>query len=312
MKQGIDVHAGESPKPGKGFVPRVNAFPRSALRPAKAGGFKASDRAEERRLIAAARRGDRRALDQLTRRISGSLYRFGRGFCRDPHDAEDVMQDVLVALVSSLPRFRGESSLSSWAYVVARNACTRRRKHGPRQQSLEGENGAVAFEIRDPTAGPERETERRELREALERAISRLPATLRDVLVLRDVEGLPAAQVAKRLRLGERAVKSRLHRARVALRAMLAPEIGPGEPPRTADCPDVARQFSRFLEGDLDAGACARLEEHVGACAGCHAACSSLRTALRACADWKSTPVPPHLRQAVRGSLRRALVSAGR
>jgi RNA polymerase sigma-70 factor (ECF subfamily) len=268
----------------------------------------ASDPAEERRLLAAVRRGDRRALDLVTRRVSGSLYRFSRGFCRDPHDAEDVMQDVLSALVSSLHRFRGDASLSSWAYVVARNACARRRKRGARHRSLDEANG-VTLEIRDPGPQPERLAERRELREALERAIVTLPAPLRDVLVLRDVEGLSAAQVAKQLGLGVPAVKSRLHRARGALREQLAPYVAPEGPARAPDCPDVARLFSRFLERDLDRDACARLEEHVSSCDGCGAACSSLRAALGACAAWRSAPVPAHLRNAVREALREVLAN---
>ena len=266
---------------------------------------------EERRLLAAARRGDRRALDQVTRQLSGSLYRFGRGFCRDPHDAEDVMQETLAALISSLHRFRGDASLSSWAYVVARNACARRRRHTSRHKSLESGPDDRVPELRDPGAGPEQAAERRELREALERAIGRLPASLRDVLVLRDVEGLSAAQVGKRLRVRERAVKSRLHRARVLLREQLAPHLAPEAPARTPECPDVARMFSRFLEGELDAGACSRLQTHVSSCAGCHAACASLRDAIGACVAWKKSPPPPHLFRAVRLALRRVVNGSG-
>lgn len=275
----------------------------TGLRRALDTGREVNDPAEERRLLTAARRGDCRALDLLTRRISSSLYRFGRGFCRDPHDAEDVMQEVLVALLASLHRFRGDASLSSWAYIVARNACARRRKHGARHQSLERGNSGAALEIRDPGAGPERAAERRELREALERAIATLPASQRDVLVLRDVEGLSAAQVGGRLGLGERAVKSRLHRARLALRELLAPHVEP-EAPRAPGCPDIARLFSRFIEGELDSGACARLEEHVSGCTGCATACSSLRAALGACVAWRSAPVPANVLGAVRAALR--------
>ena len=281
----------------------------SGLRRAPDTSRETKELAEERLLLAAARRGDRAALDSVTRRISGSIYRFGRGFCRDPHDAEDIMQEVLVALISSIQRFRGDASLSSWAYIVARNACARRRKRGARLDSLERRNGVAGLEIHDPGEGPERVVERRELREALERAIAALPASLRDVLVLRDVEGLSAAQVASRIGLGERAVKSRLHRARVALREMLVPFVAP-DVARTPDCPDVARLFSRFLEGELDAAACARLEKHVSGCAGCAAACSSLRTALGACVAWRSAPVPAHLRVAVRTALREVVAGA--
>ena len=266
--------------------------------------------AEERRLLAAARRGDRRALDLVTRRISGSLYRFSRGFCRNPHDAEDVMQDVLAALLSSLSKFRGQSSLSSWAYVVARHSCARRRKRAARQQSLEGEDGRLP-ELVDPAAETERSAERRELREALEQAIAELPDSLRHVLVLRDVEGLSAADVARELGLGVRAVKSRLHRARAALRDRLAPLVAPELPRvRSSSCPDVAKTLSQFLEGDLDPGRCARLEQHVTACGACSGACASLQAAVGACAAWRETPAPAHIQDAVRAALRQ-VVHAG-
>lgn len=284
----------------------MNAFARNDLwEPIH--GTRAADIAEERRLLEAARGGDRRALEQVTLQVAGSLYRFGRGFCRDPHDAEDVMQDALVALVSSLERFRGEGSLSSWAYIVARNACARRRKRGAKHEPLERGEGEPTIELSDTGSGPEHMAERRELHEALEREIAALPDSLRDVLVLRDVEGLSAAEVSERLGLGERAVKSRLHRARLALRERLADHRVPKAPSMNAGCPDSVRLFSRFLEGELDAGACAQLHEHVANCAGCSAACEILREALGECAACRNTPAPPIVHEAVRAALRRVL-----
>ena len=257
-----------------------------------------SDSAEDRRMVARARKGDRRALDYVARRISGSLYRFSRGFCRNPDDAQDVMQDVLMALVSSLRKFRGDASLSSWTYVVARNACARRRRRA-RPASLDDE-AAAARSIRDPGAEPDRAVERKELREALERAIASLPATLRDVLVLRDVEGLDAPRVARELKLSEAAVKSRLHRARLHLRERLAAHAEG----RRGKCPDLGGRFSRYLEGDLDAGSCASLERHIAQCQDCDEDCAALRKALKTCASWKNAPVPEHIRNGVRAALR--------
>ena len=256
-------------------------------------------------MVARARAGDRRALDYVTRRVSGSLYRFSRGFCRNPHDAEDVMQDVLVALLTSLRKFRGDASLSSWAYVVARNACARRRRRA-RPASLEQDDPAAMKSIRDPGVEPDRAAERQELREALERGIARLPAALRDVLVLRDVEGLDAARVARQLGLSEAAVKSRLHRARLSLRATLAAHADTAGP---LDCPDLTRMFSRHLEGELDPGACARLERHVAACEACGEKCAQLRAVLGACAAWRSAPVPARIREGVRAALRERIAA---
>lgn len=285
----------------------MNSNSLKALRRTAEKAVQPRDRSEERLLLAAAKGGDRGALNEVAKRVSGSLYRFGRGFCRDPHDAEDVVQDVLAALVTSLQRFRGDASLSTWAYVVARNACLKRRRRSARIAPLDGGDAGGALEVEDPGAGPERAAERRELREALERAIAALPPAQREVLVLRDVEGLPGEAVARTLGLELRAMKSRLHRARLAVREALAPHVTPGAPPPGPTCPDTARLLSRHLEGELDAGVCARLESHVAACPSCGAACESLRAALGACRDWHSTPVPEDIRSQVRAAIRSAV-----
>lgn len=294
--------AGESRESRKGFARGSRAAALNGLGGEDRSGTPA-DRAAERTLVAAARAGDRKALDRVVRRLSDAAYRFGRGFCRDPHDAEDVSQDVLTALVTSLPKFRGEASLSTWAWIVARRACARRRRHSGRTASLDaGDEGAR--ELPDPLAGPERDAERRELGAALERAIAALPAAQRDVLVLRDVEGLPAARVARLLGLQVRAVKSRLHRARLALRDALAPHVGGAEAPRHPGCPETALLLSRHLEGELSGDLCARLEEHVRACPDCAAQCAALREVLGSCRRWGSAPAPRALRTRLKAMMR--------
>jgi RNA polymerase sigma-70 factor (ECF subfamily) len=278
-------------------------------------------RAEERRLLAEARGGDRRALSRLLELLSGPVYRFGRGFCGDPHDAEDVAQVTLAALARTLQSFRGESSLTTWAYTVARNACTRHRRRGvhepARFESLDatpsGEPGAL--DVADPSEDPHRTLERTELRAALERSIAALPDSQREVLVLRDVEGLPARQVGEILDLSERAVKSRLHRARVALREMLTPhvvaEAGPARAAAGRRCPDAARLMSRYLEGELDARVCAKLEAHVRDCPDCGAACDTLRSALTTCRTWRGEKVPEMIRESIKQAIQQVVAAAG-
>jgi RNA polymerase sigma-70 factor (ECF subfamily) len=277
-------------------------------------------RAEERRLLAAARAGDERALARLLTLLMKPVYRFSAGFCRDPHDAEDVVQDVLVSLTRSLAGFRGDASLSTWAYTVARRACMRQRRRRvdapDRLVSIErgGPGGEPPQLVAHPDHDPALRHERGELRAALEAAIASLPATLREVLVLRDVEGLSALEAGRVLRLGERAVKSRLHRARLRLREMLAPHVTapprgrPGPPaPAGARCPDSARLVSRYLEGDLSPAVCARLQRHVAGCRACGDACDSLRQVLSACRAWGAAPLPPEARENVRAAIRRVL-----
>jgi len=305
---------------GKGAARARSGTVRSLKRSLESGARSAAafrlSRAEERRLLAAARGGDRRALDRLLGLLSGPVYRFGRGFCGDPHDAEDVAQVTLAALARSLRGFRGESSLTTWAYTVARNACTRHRRRGagaparlePLEATGPGRSGALA--VADPREDPARALERTELAEALQRAIAALPASQREVLVLRDVEGLPAKQVGEALRLSERAVKSRLHRARVALREMLAPHVTGG--PAAPRCPDTARLVSRYMEGELDGAACARLEAHVRSCPDCGAACATLRDALVTCRAWRGERLPEGVRDSLRQAIREVVAGARR
>lgn len=283
------------------------------LRPEPAGGLLLPE--EEARLVAAARAGDSRAMGRLLRALSGPAYRFGRGFCRDPHDAEDVMQEVLTALARGISGLRGEGSLTSWAYVVARRACMRhrRRRSGEpeRVASLDaGSNEARAVADRQP--GPSDRLERRQLASLLEEAFTSLPVTQREVILLRDVEGMSAPQVAKILGLGERAVKSRLHRARVALREALGPRLADGTGPvrhpaaRAPGCPDTVRLVSRYLEGEMTPARCDELAAHVGGCPDCQSACDGLRAALGACRDWGRRPLPPALTERVRSAIRQA------
>jgi RNA polymerase sigma-70 factor (ECF subfamily) len=292
--------------------PRFVSPPKRALPPAGGAGRAADTRtrAAEAKLIAAARRGDEAALSELVHRVSGPAMRFSMNFCRDPHDAEDLAQDVLATMLRSLGRFRGDASLSTWAYIVAKRSCARLRRRGARQAPLPADSREI-LDRPDPGAGPHRRLERRQLAEALERAIASLPVPQREVLVLRDVEGLPASQVGRVLGLGERAVKSRLHRARLALRARLAPFVA-GQPGRAPgpDCPDTARLLSRHLEGELDPAVCARMEEHVRACPACGDACRSLREVLGACRARGEKPLAGPMQQAVRAAIRRALDEA--
>jgi RNA polymerase sigma-70 factor (ECF subfamily) len=262
---------------------------------------------EEKRLIAAAKAGDDKALRSLIDLLSGPIYRYGRTFCRDEADAEDVSQVVLIALFRTLKGYRGQGSLSSWAYTVARNACARKRRAPagrPRMESLDTGAGPAARQVSHPAQDPERDAERAELRDAIAVAIRELPAPQRDVLVLRDVEGQPAARVGKILGLSERAVKSRLHRARITLRERLARFLdAPSVQPR---CPDTTRLISRFLEGDLDAAACARIKRHVEECGACVAACDALRDALIVCRDLGRARPPLEVARRVRAAMREA------
>ncbi|MEK7315579.1 MAG: RNA polymerase sigma factor [Candidatus Eisenbacteria bacterium] len=259
--------------------------------------------AEESRLISSAQAGDAAALRRLLSIVSRPAFRYGMTFCRDREDAEEIAQDVLSSLVRSLARYRGDGTLSTWAFSVARNACIRHRRRSRRAvaslDAWRAEKGAEPAD-HDPDADPQGRLERREIREAVAAALRLLPASLREAVVLRDVEGLSAREAATVLRITERALKSRLHRARLELRTRLQPLVtGEEVSPRSRRCPDIARSWSLHLEGEVSAAVCARLENHVRACPECAAACRTMRATIRHCRLLRAKRLPLEAKKAL-------------
>jgi RNA polymerase sigma-70 factor (ECF subfamily) len=269
-------------------------------------------------LLAAVRAGDRRALERLLERHQPAIFRFGAKMCRDEEDAKDVLQETLLAAARTIPEFRGSSALSTWLYAIARSFCIKKRrasKFAPeRIESLE-DQAQQAAQVADGRRSPEEDAAGRQLQAALDGAIADLDPMYREVIALRDVEGLSAAEVAEVMGLSVEAVKSRLHRARTAVRARLAPLLSPGGaaggPEPGPGCQDVVDLFSRRLEGEIDAGACAELEQHLQGCAGCRGRCETLRTTLALCKRAGAAPVPAHVERSVREALRRFLDAPG-
>jgi RNA polymerase sigma-70 factor (ECF subfamily) len=269
-------------------------------------GMDATDEA----LLTALRIGDEQALAKLLERHAPAVYRFGVRMCRDPEDAKDVVQDTLLAAARGLRDFRGGSALSTWLFTIARSFCIkkRRRRAGAPDETVALESeGARA--IAAPDAAPDEAAADREIGAALDEAIDALEPMYREVLVLRDVEGLTAPEVANVLGIGVDAVKSRLHRARVAVRERLAPLLVPSEPAPSAPCPDVVPVLSRYLEGEIGADECATMERHVAQCSRCAQRCESLRRTLTLCrTSAKGGTVPPEVQEAVREALRQAAI----
>jgi len=268
---------------------------------------------DDQGLLEAARTGDRAALDQLLTRHQGRVYRFGLKMCRDPEDAKDVLQETLLAVARNVKDFRGASSVSTWLYTIARSFCIkqrRRSKFAPEQEeSLDLGPEGEATQLADPSRGPDESLAGRQIESALERAIGELDPMYREVLLLRDVEGLSAPEVAEVMGLTVEAVKSRLHRARVSVREKVAPLLGVPEPvaPLAAACPDVVSLFSRHLEGEISTDVCADMERHLAACPRCRARCDSLQKTLVMCRSSPAPEVPAPVQQSVRDALRRLL-----
>lgn len=260
-------------------------------------------------LLTAARRGDAEALETLLVRYQPHLYRFGLRMCGNEADAGDVAQESLISMARSLRDFRGDSSVSSWLYTIARRFCIKRRRRSKfapaREDSLDAVETTGADRLADPAPSPEQTASNRELATALTRAIDALDPPHREVLVLRDVEGLSAPEVAKVLDISIDAVKSRLHRARVAVRQELAPVLGrPAiESPRGEICPDVLALFSQHLEGDIDPTVCATMEAHLAQCSHCRNACESLKRTLAICRQLPTPDVPPPIAASIRAAI---------
>jgi RNA polymerase sigma-70 factor (ECF subfamily) len=264
-------------------------------------------------LLDAIRAGDRAALDRLLTRHQAAIYRFGAKMCRDEEDAKDVLQDTMMAAVRSIPEFRGTSALSTWLYAIARSFCIKKRrtsKFAPdRLESLEAQ-ADQAEEVADARRTPEDDAAGRQIQQALDAAIAGLDPMYREVIVLRDVEGLSAPEVAEVMGLSVEAVKSRLHRARTAVRERIAPALGP-PPQEAAGCSGVTELFSRQLEGEIGGDACAALEKHLEGCADCRGRCEALRATLALCKQAGGAAVPPDVERSVREALRRFIDARG-
>jgi RNA polymerase sigma-70 factor (ECF subfamily) len=260
-------------------------------------------------LLAAARQGDTEALDALIRRYQPRVFRFGMKMCGDREEAGDVAQESLLALARHVREFRGDSSVSTWLYAIARNACLKRRRRSKfapaREESLEWLEARQRDGLFDPAAGPEQAAFAGEIEAALTAAIDALEIGEREVLVLRDIEGLSAPEVAKVLGVSVDAVKSRLHRARVAVRARVAPVLGmPLAQPPAPGCPDILDRFSRYLDGEIGPDVCAQMEAHLASCEACRATCQSLRSTVALCRAMPGEDVPPAVAAAVRDAIR--------
>lgn len=250
--------------------------------------------------IERAQRGDGAALEELLQSVAPSIQRFGRSMCKNASDADDVLQDTLLAVATHLGEFEGRSSLTSWVFSLTRSACTRRRR-GQKNQPHDGDD--VLADHADDSPSPEKAAADRELQGALSRALGALPDDYREVLLLRDVEGLTAPEAASSLGISTDALKSRLHRARSALRDALRPVLEPAPESARPGCPDVTSFWSKNLEGDLAPQDCAAMEKHVASCPSCGAACETLKKALSACRRVATDDVPKELQQRVKAAI---------
>lgn len=182
--------------------------------------------------VEALRKGDRAEFARLVDAFSGPVYRLAIKILGDEQDAEDALQETFLKVFKHLGEFEGRSSLSTWIYRIAVNEALMilRQRKGPvasLDEEREGEEGDMEpSEIVDWRSLPEDELLSEEGRRLLEIAINELPASLKVVFLLRDIEGLSIRETAEALELTETAVKTRLLRARLRLRERLSVYYG--------------------------------------------------------------------------------------
>jgi RNA polymerase sigma-70 factor (ECF subfamily) len=182
--------------------------------------------ARDDELVRLVQQGDSRGFDELVRRYQDKVFRLCFKILRNEDDAAEALQDAFLSAYRGLANFKAESTFSTWLYRVATNASLmkyrkRREGHVSLEQSQSAHHDTEPLQIPDWTTQPLQDLLDAETRQVMEDGIARLPEELRTVFVLRDLEEKSNAEVAEILELTVAAVKSRLHRARIALRDRL-------------------------------------------------------------------------------------------
>ena len=168
-------------------------------------------------LIERLRAGDPRAFEELVRAYQHRVFGVAVRMLGNAAEAEDIAQEVFLRVHRSVREFRGDAKLSTWLYAITSRLCLNRLASAERRHSRAGSEALAEVPDGDSGGGLERE----EVETALRQAIAALPEERRIVVVLRDLEGLSYEEIARALDLEPGTVRSRLHRARMDLKAKL-------------------------------------------------------------------------------------------
>jgi RNA polymerase sigma-70 factor (ECF subfamily) len=252
------------------------------------------------------RRDTPEAVEEAFGLLQNTVYSFSMKVCGHPEDAEDTMQEVLYRSLRHLARIQEPQALAVWLYTVTRNRCWRMRRksaHAPKHtlslDELIPDDAELGLLLADAAAGPESDLLHAERHNLLHQAVLRIPAPLRMVLVLHDMEELTTEQVAQILSLKSGTVRVRLHRARLWVRKemgqMLEGATGQraeqAKPKakrtrgrkRPAECRDLFLNLSEYLDGRVEPKTCEQMREHIEACPACVAFLRDLRSAIDRC-----------------------------
>jgi RNA polymerase sigma-70 factor (ECF subfamily) len=188
---------------------------------------------DEATLLEALRRGEAASQESFVRLNAGRMLAVARRMLRSEEDAQDAVQDAFLQAFRALPEFEGGARLSTWLHRIVVNACLMKLRHRRRHPEASIEDLLPTFDStghREAVAGPWPEDALESLaadqtRKLVRETIDRLPPSYRDVIVLRDIEGLSTEETARTLGIRPEATKMRLHRARQALRTLLDPHF---------------------------------------------------------------------------------------
>jgi RNA polymerase sigma-70 factor (ECF subfamily) len=286
------------------------------------------------------RRNTPEAVEEAIGLLQNTVYSFSMKVCGHPEDAEDTMQEVLFRSLGHLAKIQDPQALSVWLYTVTRNRCWRMRRksaNAPRPtfslDELMPDDAELGRLLQDAADGPEGNLLHAEQHYLLHQAVLRIPAPLRLVLVLHDMEELTTEQVAQVLDLQPGTVRVRLHRARLYVRKEMSRVLdGASTQPkgvestkpqakratglqRPAECRKLFSNLSEYLDGRVEPRTCDQMRKHIEACPACVAFLRDLRVAIDRCRSLEipSDPaVAPRLRSILTQEYLRMLGMAGK
>ena len=185
---------------------------------------------EEQLLVERIKDGEETAMEDVIQQFGGKIYYLALQYTKNPQDAEEVLQDVLLKVFRKIDSFRAAARLSPWIYKIAVNTSLmklrERRKHRVSStvalqdwmaEASTEPTGTVEAKLRDSSPNAEQSLMRNEIQDTVRRAIARLPKIYKTVVQLRDIEGLSLEEIGDALQVSIPAVKSRLHRARLII-----------------------------------------------------------------------------------------------
>jgi len=193
----------------------------------RAGGEAGSMSSSEKELIKRAKKGDVEAFEQLIEGCQKKVFNIALRMLGNYDDASELAQEVFLKAYKSIKNFKGDSLFNTWIYKVTTNACLdeiRKRKNKKvvyLDEDIELGGNEIKRQIKDDSPGPELKAEDNELKRAVMDSINMLPEEYRTVIVLRDIQGFTYEEIANIIKCPEGTVKSRINRARQALKKIL-------------------------------------------------------------------------------------------